>query len=346
MHEFSEREHRAAAPTMPSAESLERVRTDALSRAVSAAPGPGLVRATFLVAAVSAMLLGVIAGASFLAPRPKPVFAHSMAMQSLALPAHGVLHTKTLYSTETSLPTGPLQQSTEIEKWHDIDRKLSRGETRVPGSGALVELAVRHPGQSVGIRSLSSMDPADFAFDGVSASESARARKSSSYALELVDGDVQPGSGDGEYADQSQLLRRVLGAGRAAVTGPVDYHGIPCWRLRTVHYMRSNSAFFGSSEASISITALMRVSDYGLESITEEGPNFTQTSTYRVREVLRRSSLPADFFSLDVPRHAVPPSAIVRTTRATAMAATATIDSPRFGNWSPSDSLVDTYYPQ
>jgi hypothetical protein len=274
------------------------------------------------------------------------VFAHATALQSLALPAHGVLHTKTLYSTEMSLPTGLLRQSTQSEEWHDVDRKLGRGETRVPGSGALVTLEVRHPGQSVGIRSLSSMDPADSAFDGMQASESERARKSSSYVLELEDGDVPPGAGEGEYADRSQLLREVLGAGRATVTGPVDYRGILCWRLRTVHYTRSRSVFFGSEEASTSITALMRVSDYGLESITEEGPNFTHTTRYLVREVLGRSALPADFFSLDAPRRAIPASAIVRTTRGTAVMATSTVDSGASGNFSLWDSLVDTYYPQ
>lgn len=224
----------------------------------------------------------------------RPVFAKAKALESLQLPTHGVMHTRR--SSDASSPVGmPLTQS--VDEWFDLDGHAYRLETRGI-AGVFVELTVMNQGRmtSVGV-----FDPY---VDTVVTSSGPPPIESQKFVLTTVDHQRALSAKDNLYYSTATDVRDSLSSGEATVSGPISYNGVQCW---VVDYGAPTSQF----------RAYMRTGDYSLVCWGQRlrGPDgrlqYVMGEDFPVHETVDRSTLPADFFSLDAPEHAVPEKQIV-----------------------------------
>jgi len=286
-------EHRAAGPETVSSDALGRVRDEARRKARSggSAHAARLRRGYRIagVAAAAALVVGVVAY-SMTPHVDDSAFARQQAIASL-LPKGEVLHSRaTLTGTGRTDEYGEGPSSaTIIEDWVDVERGVSRSESKDVGDGKLGELTIRNG-------DVTRTWAANFAID---------LKKMVSVRLKTEQLIQRPSMGEltspaGALVEQ---LRTALGSGEAKVVDRVKDGADEYWVVRwTVPPYEKN-------DEPTEIKATLRTSDYALRGleISDRGKNGngnwegTSVWEYDTWEAVSRSSLPSDTFSLDAP---------------------------------------------
>ncbi|MDO8964428.1 MAG: hypothetical protein Q7W30_08070 [Coriobacteriia bacterium] len=288
--------HRAAAPAAPDASSLERVRLRAMAPVRRGRP---FIRAAIALAAAAAV---VVAGLWAFAPRNQDAaFATDQAIGAL-LPRGGVLHTKaTVIENSETDEYGALKERRQTwEDWIDVDRRVTRMEARELPTGRLGELSVR-----VGnFRRLMAVQY------GLDLKKNEYVCLGVEQIIEMPDTTPITSPGGGLV----DLLRTTLASGEARQVGREVIDGQEYWVVEL-------SRQLDGEEFPTVLRATMRVGDYRLKSFEQRSEqrngnghgSGSMVLEYTVWEVLERSAIPADFFSLDAPIKAAKPGTKIET---------------------------------
>jgi hypothetical protein len=322
VREFNETAHRDAAPMPPDAHALARVRGEALVRKARITDSPkswatplvaGVIGLALAVGVASVALVPGAPGAASVAPegkKPQPVFAKALALESLRLPTHGVMHTR----RSSPPPVADTMITEVIDEWFDLDAHAYRSETR-GFDGKLVELTVMSGGR---MTNLWSLDP--FSDVAVPLKDSKRSA-GQKFGLKTVDHQAALGAKDDLYYQMASEIRSALDSGEASISGPVDYRGTHCWAVDYGNVLADGKPQY---------RGFLRTGDYSLvcwrQSMGTRSPAMLMQFEH---ETVERQTLASDFFSLKAPDHAIPAKQIVKRQHVSSL------PSP--------DKAVDTY---
>jgi len=281
--------HRSAVPAVADDAALDRVHAGARRRVRSRGRTSLVARPRLRVAgAVVAFALVVGAVAYALSPRvDDSAFARQQAVAAL-LPTGGIHHARATYTSSgrnDEFGADPVRRQV-WEDWIDVERQETRGQVIELSDGKVAELSVRTGGRSRVYSASFKLDTEKHAY--------VRLR-----AEQLMEGPAtdEITSPAGPVIDQ---MRAAIESGQAKVVDRITENGEDLWVVEW-----EVPADEGGEPTTVKAT--LRTDDYAprhLE-ITARGKNgnghWTGTDSWDwdVWETVDRSSLPADFFSLE-----------------------------------------------
>lgn len=283
--------HVSAAPPVPDAGSLERVR-EAARLATRPAVHVVFRRHSLRIAAAVTVAVLVL-GAFVLAFLPRvddSAFARQQAADALLLPADGsILHIEMTYASAEQTVERGRNLSADVNQrwsnWLDPKRERTRGETHNIASGALTALDVRSGDWAI-------------SYVGSGTGGSPQLTKTSQKGQPLF-------TPMGVMLDD---LRNMIGSGAAKVTGTTTVGGDPCWVVTFDLQGPAESQDVSHWTVTL-LKSNYRVKTSDTVETYQNANGHFKTVThmeFTKWETVTADSLPKDFFSLGAPVKAAP----------------------------------------